>query len=206
MNETDVTIRFQIKEALQYIQSSSILRLLMLTFILDNLLYIGPLMLSIPLFAESVFAGNAFTLSFLQISFSSGIIIGGILLGLLTIKKQGRWITAFLLGEGILLGFYSQSESFILSSILLCLLGVCVSAINVPFISLIQSVVPKHLIGRVLSVSTLVSIGLVPLSYGLVSLLLLSDISIVSILLVSSFSIVVFSSILILKKNSFRDI
>ncbi|MFJ6414127.1 MFS transporter [Terribacillus saccharophilus] len=204
--QTDVSISVQIQEALQYIKTSPILRLLMLTFVIDNLLYIGPLMLSIPLFAESILTGDAFTLSFLQISFSGGIIIGGILLGLLTIKKQGRWITAVLLGEGILLGLYSQSKSFILSSILLCLLGICVSSINVPVISLIQRVVPKHLTGRVLSVSTLVSIGLVPLSYGLVSLLLIADISIVSILLVSSLSIVIFSSILILQKNSFRKI
>ncbi|WP_146013564.1 MFS transporter [Terribacillus saccharophilus] len=200
------SITLQIQEALQYIKTSPILRLLMLTFVIDNLLYIGPLMLSIPLFAESILAGDAFTLSFLQISFSGGIIIGGILLGFLTIKKQGRWITAVLLGEGILLGLYSQSKSFILSSILLCLLGICVSAINVPVISLIQRVVPKHLIGRVLSVSTLVSIGLVPLSYGLVSLLLIANTSIVSILIVSSLSIVIFSSILIIQKNSFRKI
>lgn len=200
------SITLQIQEALQYIKTSPILRLLMLTFVIDNLLYIGPLMLSIPLFAESILAGDTFTLSFLQISFSGGIIIGGILLGFLTIKKQGRWITAVLLGEGILLGLYSQSRSFILSSILLCLLGICVSAINVPVISLIQRVVPKHLTGRVLSVSTLVSIGLVPLSYGLVSLLLIANISIVSILIVSSLSIVIFSSILIIQKNSFRKI
>ncbi|MEC0304252.1 MFS transporter [Terribacillus saccharophilus] len=200
------SITLQIQEALQYIKTSPILRLLMLTFVIDNLLYIGPLMLSIPLFAESILAGDAFILSFLQISFSGGIIIGGILLGFLTIKKQGRWITAVLLGEGILLGLYSQSRSFILSSILLCLLGICVSAINVPVISLIQRVVPKHLTGRVLSVSTLVSIGLVPLSYGLVSLLLIANISIVSILIVSSLSIVIFSSILIIQKNAFRKI
>lgn len=200
------SITLQIQEALQYIKTSPILRLLMLTFVIDNLLYIGPLMLSIPLFAESILAGDAFTLSFLQISFSGGIIIGGVLLGFLTIKKQGRWITAVLLGEGILLGLYSQSKSFILSSILLCLLGICVSAINVPVISLIQRVVPKHLTGRVLSVSTLVSIGLVPLSYGLVSLLLIANISIVSILIVSSLSIVIFSSILIIQKNSFHKI
>ncbi|MFP7479305.1 MFS transporter [Terribacillus saccharophilus] len=204
LNETKISFRFQIQEVLQYIKGSSILRLLMLTLLIDNLLYIGPLMLSIPLLAEGVLAGDAFTLSFLQVSFSGGIIIGGILLGLLTIKKQGRWITAVLLGEGILLGLYSQSESFILSSILLCLLGVCVSAINVPVISLIQRVVPKHLSGRVLSMSTLVSIGLVPLSYGLVSFLLIAEISIVSILFASSLSIIVFSSILLLQKNSFR--
>ncbi|WP_179867370.1 MFS transporter [Terribacillus saccharophilus] len=144
--QTDVSISVQIQEALQYIKTSPILRLLMLTFVIDNLLYIGPLMLSIPLFAESILAGDAFTF------------------------------------------------------------GICVSSINVPVISLIQRVVPKHLTGRVLSVSTLVSIGLVPLSYGLVSLLLIADISIVSILLMSSLSIVIFSSILIMQKNSFRKI
>jgi MFS transporter, DHA3 family, macrolide efflux protein len=200
------SLRTEMKEAIQFIKSSAILKLLMLTFIVDNLLYIGPLMLSIPLFAGNILEGDAFTLSFLQISFSGGIVIGGFLLSLFSIKKQGRWIAAVLLVEGVLLGIYGQSDSFIAVSLFLWLLGICVSAINIPVISLIQYNVPKHLIGRIISVSTLVSIGLVPLSYGIVSLLLLAGISILIILLVSSASIILFSSILLLQKNALRNI
>ncbi|QXE02907.1 MFS transporter [Terribacillus sp. DMT04] len=205
-SHVNFSLRTEMKEAIQFIKNSLILKLLMLTFIVDNLLYIGPLMLSIPLFAGNILEGDAFTLSFLQISFSGGIVIGGFLLSFFPIKKQGRWIAAVLLLEGFLLGIYSQSDSFVAISLFLCLLGICVSAINIPVISLIQQIVPKHLIGRIISVSTLVSIGLIPLSYGIVSLLLLSGISILTILLLSSFSIIVFSTILLLQRNGLRRI
>nr|WP_077309967.1 MFS transporter [Terribacillus halophilus] len=204
--QVDFSMRTEMKEAIHFIKTSPTLKLLMLTFIVDNLLYIGPLMLSIPLFAENILEGNAFTLSFLQLSFSGGIVVGGFLLSFFLIKKQGRWIAAVLLLEGFLLGIYSQSGSFIFASVLLCLLGMCVSAINIPVISIIQQIVPKHLIGRIISVSTLVSIGLVPLSYGIVSLLLVAEISILSILLVSSSIIILFSTVLLLQRNALRSI
>ncbi|MEW4282802.1 hypothetical protein [Priestia koreensis] len=77
---------------------------------------------------------------------------------------------------------YSQWTVLTCSIVSLFLIGVCISCVNIIVISQMQQRVPKDKIGRVMSLNTMVSMGLIPVSYGLVSLLLNGAVSLTILL------------------------
>ncbi|MDN4595195.1 hypothetical protein [Polycladomyces subterraneus] len=79
------------------------------------------------------------------------------------------------------------------------ILGACISLINIPVISLVQEQTEKEKIGRVMSLSTMVSMGLIPISYGAVSGLLSTGIPISWILLFSGCVLFLFSALVFWK-------
>ncbi|MDD9791692.1 MFS transporter [Priestia megaterium] len=192
-------------EGINYVKDSSFLLTVMGTFIIVNLFFIGPLMLSIPILAEDRFKGNAFYLSILQSSFASGMLLGAIVMGWLNIKSnRGKLAISFILLEGLLLMIFSQGINLWLAAAILLAIGCCVSGINIPIVSLIQEKTPSTIVGRVMSVNTMVSMGLIPVSYGLVSTLLSINVDIKSILLCAGIVIILFSVLLFSKASDLK--
>ncbi|ASB87395.1 MFS transporter [Bacillus sonorensis] len=192
-------------EGIHYVKGSSFLLTVMGTFIIVNLFFIGPLMVSIPIIAEDRFEGNPFNLSMLQSSFAGGMLLGAIIMGWLNMKKQrGKLVIALILIEGLLLTAFSQATNLWLAAVSLLMIGCCVSSINIPLVSVIQEKTPSTIVGRVMSINTMVSMGLIPVSYGLVSALLNLQISVQFILLCAGSIIVWFSFILFLKASDLK--
>lgn len=190
----------------QYIKNSSFLLTIMVTFVITNLLFIGPMMLSIPLYADEKFGADSSSLSILQSSFAFGLLLGALAMGFLNInRKRGYLLIGIICSEGLLLFSYSQLPLLWISSLLLFLIGVCISSINIPVVSLIQEKVEKDKLGRVMSLNTMVSMGLIPVSYALVSWML-NYINISTILAYASFCIVIFSFMLIIGSKSLKNI
>ncbi|MFQ3545021.1 MFS transporter [Halobacillus rhizosphaerae] len=191
----------------KYVQQQKFLVTIMVTFIFTNLFFIGPLMLSIPLYADEKFGGAAINLSVLQSGFSMGMVIGAVIMGYLNVvNHRGYMIIVFLFSEGFLMFLYSQIFNIYFSAILLFLIGVCISSINIPVMSLIQEKVHKDKLGRVMSLNTMVSIGLIPVSYALVSALLSIHIDISQILFDSSLIIVTLSVFILWKGRTMRTL
>jgi MFS family permease len=200
-----ISILRDLAEGINYVKGSPFLLTVMGTFIIVNLFFIGPLMLSIPILAEDRFKGNAFYLSVLQSSFASGMLLGAITMGWLNVKRhRGKLIISLILIEGLLLIIYSQAINLWLAAVILLVIGWCVSSINIPISSLIQEKTPSTIIGRVMSVNTMVSMGLIPVSYGLVSVLFSMNVGIKLILLCAGSVVVLFSLILFLKASDLK--
>ncbi|CAH0346685.1 MFS transporter [Bacillus sp. CECT 9360] len=194
-------------EGFKYVLESKFLIAIMITFIMTNLFFIGPLMLSIPLYADEKFGGEPFILSVLQSTFALGMVTGALLMGFLKIKvKRGSLIIGLLFLEGIALLLYSQLVYFWLSAIFLFIIGMAISSVNIPVISLVQETVVEDKLGRILSLMTMVSMGLIPISYALVSGLLNYNIDIVTILAIASSLIIALSIILFAKGTSLKEI
>ncbi|WP_232622331.1 hypothetical protein, partial [Rhodococcus rhodochrous] len=73
-------------------------------------------------------------------------------------------------GAGILAVSFMHVLPFGLSMMLL--VGITMAMTNIPLITYIQTIVPAHMLGRVMSLLTTMSIGLGPVSYALCSFLL----------------------------------
>lgn len=56
--------------------------------------------------------------------------------------------------------------------LLMGVMGMMVSVVNIPFITYIQTIVPADKLGRTMSLITLMSVGLVPVSYAASSFVL----------------------------------
>ncbi|WP_257964297.1 MFS transporter [Bacillus sp. UMB0728] len=196
-----------IKEGISYVKTSKFLLTVMGTFIVVNLFFVGPLMLSIPIMANENLGGKAVDLSILQSSFAGGMLLGAILMGVINVKKGRGKLVIFLVAlEGVLLIIFSQTEIVWIASIVLLIIGVCVSSINIPIVSLIQETTPLSVVGRIMSINTMVSMGLIPISYGVVSSLLSFHISIKFILLSAGTVVLFFSIFLIIKASEFKKV
>ncbi|MDN3362657.1 MFS transporter [Priestia megaterium] len=201
----ETTLIRDLRDGISFVKDSRFLLTIMGTFIIVNLFFIGPLMLSIPIIANDTFGGKAIYLSILQSSFATGMLLGAIIMGLLNIKKKRGILTISLVAlEGILLIIYSQTNLLWLAALILLSIGICVSSINIPIVSLIQESTPTGIVGRVMSINTMVSMGLIPISYALVSALLNLSIDIRLILLYAGSIVLLFTLLLVFKASELK--
>ncbi|RLQ94494.1 MFS transporter [Falsibacillus albus] len=202
----DVSIFVHLKTGFQYVRRSPLLLALMLTFIIDNFFFIGPLMLSIPVMADEKFGGSAVHLSLLQSAFAAGMLSGAVLSGLINLRNaRGRTVILLIMAEGAGLIFLSGAPFLWMAAIILFLIGMAISSINIPVASLIQETTDQEKMGRVMSLTTMVSIGFIPLSYAGVSALMTSRLSIYRILLIGGTVLLLYGFFLWVKARSLKD-
>ncbi|WP_348945859.1 MFS transporter [Chitinibacter sp. FCG-7] len=167
------TMLSELKEGVQYAIKTPVLRALMLVYAAANLLFMGPLALGIPIIVTENLNGEPATLSYLQSAFAAGMVIGGILLTMYPpSKKRLLMITVIIALEGVLLAMLAHTHWVWIAVAIQALIGLGVAGNNVPMMSLIQQYSDKDKIGRVMSLNSMASMGLTPLSYAMVTGLL----------------------------------
>lgn len=172
------TMLTELKEGVQYAIQTPVLRALMLIYAAANLLFMGPLALGIPIIVTDNLNGQPATLSFLQSAFAAGMVVGGVLLTMYPpSKKRLLMITVIIALEGILLALLAHTHWMWVAVGIQALIGLGVAGNNVPMMSLIQQYSDKDKIGRVMSLNSMASMGLTPLSYAMVTGLLSFHIS-----------------------------
>ena len=169
----------ELKEGVIYALQTPILRALMLIYITANLLFMGPLALGIPIIVADYLKGEASTLSYLQSAFAAGMVLGGILLTIYPpSKKRLLMITVIIALEGVLLSLLPLTPWIWAAVALQFFIGMGVAGNNVPMMSLIQQSADRDKLGRVMSLNNMVSMGLSPVSYAMVTALLAAQMSI----------------------------
>ncbi|SMC18066.1 Predicted arabinose efflux permease, MFS family [Andreprevotia lacus DSM 23236] len=166
-------ILHELLEGLQYAIRTPVLLSLMLIYAIANLLFMGPLGLGIPIVVTDHLHGEASTLSYLQSAFAVGMVLGGTLLTIYPpVKKRLLMIALVIAVEGVLLGLQGHTYWLWAALVLQFLLGFGVVSNNVPMMSLLQQYTDRDKIGRVMSLNTVASMGLSPISYAMVTSLL----------------------------------
>jgi len=103
-------------------------------------------------------------LGWLLAASGSGALAGGITLSVLAGRvRRGRLVLGSCLAFSLLVGAFALSRSFPLSLLLLAAAGFCVILNNATVNALLQSLVPDHLRGRVMSVYVFMFLGMMPL-------------------------------------------
>jgi MFS family permease len=129
------------------------------------LLFFGPsTSLILPIFARQILHLTAFELGLLFSASGLGIILGAVLIASLgDIKYKGTLLLiSFLLWSGALIVF-ALSRTLWLSTLALLLLGIAQNGVSTPTMTLMQTRVPPQMRGRVMSLNSLLVMGLRPL-------------------------------------------
>jgi DHA3 family macrolide efflux protein-like MFS transporter len=183
----------ELKEGINYIRSFPFMLMLMGMSIIVNLLLAGPLNAGLPILVKTLFHGDVLALSYLEISIALGLTAGAVVVGILNIsRKRGALAMGLVVLLGIAIGSLSQIVFLWQGIALMFAAGFFLSFSNILTSSLIQQMVRPDMMGRVQGVLSTASMGFIPISYALVSVLLSIGISISTLLLISCTIMVVF--------------
>jgi MFS family permease len=123
-----------------------------------------PYTVLMPIFADRILHGGATALGSLMGCTGIGALIGALTLASRTnLKGLGRWVAFSALGFGASLIAFSSSRIFWLSAVLLIPAGFCLMIEMGSSNTLIQSMVPDRLRGRVMSVYSMMFMGMAPI-------------------------------------------
>lgn len=165
----------EVKEAIMEVRNQYGLSWLFLLSILATFV-IMPVSVLFPLMTLNHFAGNAFQVSLVEVSWGGGALLAGALLGL----KKYRWNEILLingmyiaLGLTFLFSGLLPVSGFIWFAVLTALGGVCGSLYFATFTTVIQSRIDPGVMGRVFSFY--MSFSMLPSMIGLLSTGFLAD-------------------------------
>lgn len=177
--------------------STPILILLLLFTAVLNLGVAGPQQIGLPILIDKELNLGTRELGYLLSVLGLGSIAGSVLIGFFS-KRMNLLFSLSLLGIvfSLLWTFIVRPDHFILISVLLGLAGIAIGSINVIFITLLQLHSPKEILGKVMSIQLMGSVGLQPLSF-LISGLLIDNYSLQTAFLLGGSSIFIISLILL---------
>ena len=150
-------------EGLRFVRNADAIRTLLV--LLGAMSFIGvPFRVVMPLFADRVFHGNAQTLGWLMGAAGAGALVAALTLA----RREGltgldRWIAAGGVAFGASLFGVGLSHSLPLSLALLVVTGFSMIVLMAGCNTLIQSLVPDHLRGRVMAMYAMMLMGMTPL-------------------------------------------
>lgn len=123
-----------------------------------------PYAVLMPVFADRILHGGARGLGFLMGASGMGALAGALTLAARTgVSGLGKWVAMATAGFGIALILFSQSHWFLLSAVLLLPVGFCMMLQMSSSNTLIQSMVPDQLRGRVMAVYSMMFMGMAPI-------------------------------------------
>jgi MFS family permease len=149
-------------EGFRWVNQTKIIRALLLLIGLVSLVGM-PYTVLMPIFADKILHGGARGLGILMGATGVGALFGALTLAAKTgVKGLGRWVTYSCAGLGISLFCFSFSTSLWLSVALLLPAGYSMMLQMACSNTLIQTMVPDQLRGRVMSVYSMMFMGMAP--------------------------------------------
>ncbi|PEI85037.1 MFS transporter [Bacillus pseudomycoides] len=191
--DTDKGMFTSIKEGILYVKESPFLSTFLICSAFLNLFLIGPMQVGFPLFIKNVLHGDSLQFSYLEAAVGGGMAIGAVIVGLKDInRRRGLFCIIMMLLSGVF--FLSINFSTTLWQALLAgaFYGITIAMAIVPLMAMIQSTVKEEMMGRVMSLLMLSSMGFIPLSYAFTSLALAAGIPIVTIMKSGAIAVIVF--------------
>jgi MFS family permease len=152
----------EILEGFRFVVGETPVRSLVLLLGLMSLMGM-PYAVLMPIFAERVLGGGARGLGILMGASGAGALLGAIALVLRRrLRGLSRWVALSSAGFGLALIAFSLSRTFWLSVLILVPLGCAMMVQMTASNTLVQSMVPDELRGRVMSVYSMVFMGMGP--------------------------------------------
>lgn len=178
--------------------STPMLLLLLLFTAVLNLGVAGPQQIGLPILIDKELKLGTKELGYLLSVLGLGSIVGSALIGFFS-KRVNLLFSLSVLGIvfSFLWTFIVRPEHFIIICVLLALSGVAIGSINVLFITLLQLHSPQEILGKVMSIQLMGSVGLQPLSF-LITGIVIDNYSLQTTFLLGGCSIFIISIILFL--------
>jgi MFS family permease len=149
-------------EGFAYAKNTGPIRAILL--LLGLVSFVGmPYTVLMPVFADKILHGGARALGVLMCSTGVGALLGAASLAArVGVRGLGRLIAICSAGFGLSLVLFAFSRIFWLSAVLLLPVGFCMMVQMASSNTLIQSMVPDHLRGRILAVYSMMFMGMAP--------------------------------------------
>ena len=170
---------------LNYVWQNEALRLMFIVIAAVNFLFVGPILVGIPVLANQRLAEGAMAFGLLMSGFAGGNLAGFLLAGLLP-RPSASTIRLLLITLLTVFGLVTAMLGFIYSTwidlALMVLLGVGTGYITIILFTSIQTRTPKAMLGRIMSLLMLSSTGLVPVSQALSGVIVAWNLSMLFVL------------------------
>lgn len=170
---------------LKYVWNDEALRLMFIVIAAVNFLFVGPILVGIPVLADQRLAEGAVAFGLLMSGFAGGNLVGFLLAGLLP-RPSGETMRLLLLALLTVFGCVIGLMGFINSTWIDCgfmlLLGLGNGYVTIILFTSIQTRAPKTMLGRIMSLLMLSSSGLVPISQALSGLMITWNLSLLFVL------------------------
>jgi DHA3 family macrolide efflux protein-like MFS transporter len=192
-----------LKEGITYIKKHRyVLRMIVLSAVFIFLF--APAALLTPLQVTRNFGNDVWRLSAIEITFSIGTMLGGILIGMWGGFKNRIYTMALSCAScGVLAVGLGLAPSFWIYLVIMAILGLSLPLYNAPAMVLLQTTVEPAFMGRVLSVFTMLSSTMMPL--GMVVFGPLSDTVSINILLIGTGILVTLLGIPMIASKTLRE-
>lgn len=203
VSEEKQSMLAEIKEGFLYIKEDRFKFSILLTNAISVFFLVGPLSIAIPTFVTETLNGTAMDFTYLEISLTAGSLIGAIVIGMINITKQrAMWSYIFMLFFCFSMMGLGFAKELIPAIIALLFTGIFSSFANTTMVTALQSIIDMDKMGRVMSLFTMASTGLVPISQGFIPMILNKGVSLSHLLIAgSSITCVFLISVLLLVKT-----
>ncbi|MFY0544634.1 MFS transporter [Brevibacillus sp. H7] len=161
-----------LSDGIRYVLGIRVLAIIMVISLFLNMMFAGPINIGLPVLVKQL-GWDGTALGYLQGTLGIGAILGGMITGLAK-GFRGRFLLLplfiGLLGTGVgALGFMTNLP---IGLTMMLIAGAMLSMTNIPLITYIQTIVAPHMLGRVMSLLTLMSLGFTPVSFACTSFFL----------------------------------
>ena len=161
-----------LKAGLTFLIHHPVLGPMTLAFLLLNLGFIGPMNIGIAELASHRGWGSS-GIGLMLAGFGVGAAVGGLLMVKWRIRRNaGAWIAALCVIEGVCLFAVAVAPGVALAATATSVIGLTLGPVNVLSTVLEQREAPDGLRGRVASIQLLISLGLIPMTYGATGLII----------------------------------
>ena len=149
-------------EGFRFVRQTAPIRAILLLLGLVSLVAM-PYTVLMPIFADRILHGGARALGTLMGATGVGALLGALTLASKTgVRGLGRWVAFACAGFGASLILFAFSRNLWLSVLLLLPVGFCMMLQMASSNTLIQTMVPDHLRGRVMAVYSMMFMGMAP--------------------------------------------
>jgi predicted MFS family arabinose efflux permease len=161
--KTSESIMDSMKQGISFVRQQPAMEgLIALAFCMT--MFAIPLLVFLPVFARDVLHGDARTFTILLASSGIGSVVGALIVAALGRKKnQGRMALISLISLGTVIVLFSQSRSITVSAPLVFLAGGALISVFAMVSSLVQTITPDNMRGRVMSVYNVAFRGGMPI-------------------------------------------
>jgi MFS family permease len=152
---------------MKYLWTEKPLRVMFMVMMALNFLFVGPILVGIPVLASQRLPEGAVAFGLLMSAYAGGNLAGYLLAGSLprpTGKTMQILLISLLAGFGLALASFGFIRTTLVDFCLMLLLGVGNGYIGITLFTWIQTRTPREILGRMMSMIMLASTGLVPIS------------------------------------------
>jgi MFS family permease len=158
-----------------------------------NFAFTGPISVGLAFLADHRFNGGSAAFGLLFSAFGGGAVIGAIAAGSIRPRRLGAIVMAVAVVLGIGLALIGLASSLPVALAIIGVMGVLIGFINVQAIAWLQSHIAEGMRGRVMSLVTLGSVGLAPVSLAIAGALV--DLGAVTLTFVAAGAIVIVAAL-----------